>query len=284
MAASGGSAVPAAEGGSRDWGALSIAEQTLLRRAFSEAPLVSSIQHYGIALRWERVEGAPAARSLTEEEQVRLLPRMAEAALGLCEGGFLRVEAPGGSPVGTDALREVLADPVNWLWRPVPPPRYGLVAGQVARERWYEDALPIADTGGLPGWAELDVPQQEVLVCAAEASGMLTGPYGIWDELPQGLDDERRTSWVERQLAPLVPFVRAGLIEVQHYPDGASDEFSVIPLDDLHSALADPAVRYEGADAGEDWGVGVGCVFTHAGLAVWRGGWGRDWSARLTFG
>ncbi len=45
----------------------------------------------------------------------------------------------------------------------------------------------------------------------------------------------------------------------------------------LRSALADPTVRYEG----DDWGVGVGCTFTCAGLAIWRGGWSCAWSSRL---
>ncbi|MFB7511111.1 hypothetical protein, partial [Streptomyces broussonetiae] len=117
----------------------------------------------------------------------------------------------------------------------------------------------------------------QVLVCAAEASGMLTGPFGIWEDPPSDLSGTERLDWVDRQLAPLVPFVRAGWIEVQHHPDTDSDAFTVIPLGGLCSALADPIVRYEG----DDWGVGIGCTFTYAGLAIWRSGWSRAWSSRL---
>ncbi|MFI1105843.1 hypothetical protein [Streptomyces melanogenes] len=76
----------------------------------------------------------------------------------------------------------------------------------------------------------------------------------------------------------MIPFVREGWIEVQHHPDVHGDAFTVIPLDGLRSALADPAVRYEG----DDWGIGVGCTFTYSGLAIWRGGWSRAWGSRLT--
>ncbi|MEE4423502.1 hypothetical protein [Streptomyces bugieae] len=75
----------------------------------------------------------------------------------------------------------------------------------------------------------------------------------------------------------LAPFVRDDWIEVQHYPDTDSDAFTVIPIGSLCSALADPSVRYEG----DDWGVGVGCTFTFAGLTIRRGGWSHPWGSRL---
>ena len=46
------------------------------------------------------------------------------------------------------------------------------------------------------------------------------------------------------------------------------DAFTVIPLESLHSAFVDPAMRYQG----EEWGIGFTCVFTYSGLAVRRGG------------
>jgi hypothetical protein len=108
---------------------------------------------------------------------------------------------------------------------------------------------------------------------------MLTGQFGIWPDPPFGLDGAMVLEWADHQLAPLLPFARNGWMEVHHYPDEGSDAFTVIPLENLRSALADPAVRYEG----DDWGVGLTCVFTYAGWAVWRGGWSREWAKRLTF-
>jgi hypothetical protein len=68
------------------------------------------------------------------------------------------------------------------------------------------------------------------------------------------------------------------LIEVRHYPSSGSDSYTVIAVDVLGRALADPAIR-----EGEDWGVGVGCVFTLEGLATWRTGWAGAWNGRLSF-
>ncbi|MEZ0090236.1 hypothetical protein [Streptacidiphilus sp. EB129] len=46
------------------------------------------------------------------------------------------------------------------------------------------------------------------------------------------------------------------------------------------AAFEDPVIRYE---EGDEWGVGIGCIFTYAGLAVWRGGWSSEWARRLHF-
>lgn len=189
------------------------------------------------------------------------------------------------SPSSTDpiltgnALHAVLKDPANWLWAPRSDRRFALATPDAVRDYWADDAYPAVAADGFPAWEELSRAQREVLVCAAEASGMLTGPFGIWEDLPSGLVGAERAEWVDRQLAPLVPFVRAEWVEIRHYPHVNDDAFTVIPADDLRRALADPTIRYEG----EDWGVGVGCVFTDAGLAVWRGGWGRAWGGRLHF-
>ena len=157
--------------------------------------------------------------------------------------------------------------------------RFSLAAPPPVREHWFDGAHPTADTSALPIWDELSVEEREVLVCAAEASGMLTGAFGIWEEPPDDLDSAERLAWVDRQLAPLLPFVRKGWIEVQHCPDESSDAFTVIPLHGLRTALTDAAIRYEG----DEWGIGVGCIFTYAGLAVWRGGWSSEWERRLNF-
>lgn len=267
------------------WESLTIAEQTLMRRAISGYSLAGTVQNYGVALRWAGVADAPPPRSYTEDEQRALVPRLATVALDLAERGLLTVHegesyraVPPVLVVGQE-LVEVLTDPISWLWSPGPRRHFSLTAPQAVGERWFDGAHPTADTSALPTWDELSVEEREILVCAAEFSGMLTGAFGIWEDPPAALGTAERLAWVDRQLAPLLPFVREGWIEVQHCPDEGSDAFTVIPLEDLRTALADPAIRYEG----DEWGIGVGCLFTYAGLAVWRGGWGDEWGRRLDF-
>ncbi|MER5640021.1 hypothetical protein ABT095_24120 [Kitasatospora sp. NPDC002227] len=271
----------------RPWAALTVLEQTLLRRALEQLSLAGAVQHYATALRWSGGPEAPL-RSWTTEEQLELAPQAAATALALADQGLVTVrERQGWSAAETDPvlpgarLRELLADPAVWLRGPKDGHRYHLAAGEAARERWLDAVYPVAELAGLPSWDELSVPQREVLVCATEASGMLTGPYGIWADLPPGVGEAERLAVADEQLAPLLPFVREGWIEVQHRPDADSDAFTVIPLEGLRTALADPDVRYEGEDA-EEWGVGVTCCFTYAGRAVWRAGWSGGWAGRLT--
>ncbi|SOE25039.1 hypothetical protein SAMN05442782_1731 [Streptomyces sp. OK228] len=267
------------------WDSLTIAEQTLMRRAISGYSLAGVVQNYGVALRWAGAAQAPPLRSFTEDEQRALVPQLADVALDLTERGLLTVHegeshrAVAPVLVAGPELHEVLTDPTNWLWTARPHRRFSLAAPQHVREHWFDGAHPTADTSALPTWDELSVEEREVLVCAAEASGMLTGAFGIWEDPPDDLDSAERLAWVDRQLAPLLPFVRKGWIEVQHCPDERSDAFTVIPLDGLRTALTDAAIRYEG----DEWGIGVGCIFTYAGLAVWRGGWSSEWGRRLNF-
>jgi hypothetical protein len=98
---------------------------------------------------------------------------------------------------------------------------------------------------------ETEHAAREVLVCAAEASGMLTGAFGIWPDPPARLETNERQAWIEEQLAPLLSFVRTGLIEVRHFPSGDSDAYTVIAADSLGEALADPpsATATTGASA-----------------------------------
>ncbi|MFI6053234.1 hypothetical protein ACIBCO_24520 [Streptomyces violascens] len=270
----------------RPWNSLTTAEQTLLRRAMSEGPLAGVIQAYGMALRWTHAEEAPPPRSYSETEQRELVPLLGAVVRSLIDRDlviFREVEGMSPSPsdpaLTGDALHTVLKDPVNWLWAPAFERRFSLATPDAVRRHWADDAYPVADADGFPAWDGLSRAQREVLVCAAEASGMLTGPFGIWEDPPGELVGAERAEWVDHQLASLVPFVRAGWIEVRHYPGVNDDAFTVITVDDLHRIMSDPAIRYEG----EDWGVGVGCVFTNAGLAVWRGGWGHAWGRRLHF-
>jgi hypothetical protein len=268
------------------WASFTPAEQTLLRRAMSDSWLAGTVQVYGVDLRWAAADGAPPPRSYTEHEQRMLVPLLAAVAMDLVERGLLTVrESAGPRPSASDMavegsrLRAVLAKAENWLWSLDTAHQFRLSASQLVREQWFDDAYPTADSSGLPRWDELDVSQRRVLVCAAEASGMLTGPFGVWDGPSAEPDATQRMQWVDRQLAALLPFVRDGLIEVRRYSGAASDEFTVIAVDRLRDTLTDPTVWCSDLD----WGVGVGCVFTHAGLAVWRGGWSGAWNARLTF-
>ncbi|WP_354644354.1 hypothetical protein [Kitasatospora camelliae] len=271
----------------QSWDESTTAERTLLRAALWEQRLAGTAQRYGTELRWAGAAGVPALRSLTVAEQRALVPELAAAALGLAERGLLTVRVRKGVGAGPSdplldgaELRAVLADPGNWLWQASPYREFDLRTPEGVADLWYPVAFPVAEVDGLPSWDGLPRDRQEVLVCAAESSGLLTGPFGIWEGLPGGLDGADREAWVEGQLAPLVPFVREGWIEVRHFAAESEDAFTVVPLEGLRAAFADPVLRHDG---GSDWGVGFTCVFTHAGLAVWRAGWGAAWGSRLAF-
>ncbi|MFE9688987.1 hypothetical protein [Micromonospora sp. NPDC005806] len=268
------------------WESFTLAEQTLLRCAMSDSWLAATVQAYGVNLRWAGAVGAPPPRSYTEHEQHALVPMLAAVATGLVDRGLLTIRESANA-VSSDAdttldgsrLRAILTTADNWVWSPRRPSGIRLSATRTAHEQWFDDAYPTLDSSGLTQWDELGVDQRRVLVCAAEASGMLTGPFGILDGPPADLDAGRRLDWMDRQTAPLAQFVDDGLIEVRRNLDPAGDEFTVIAVDRLRDTLADPALWSDDLD----WGVGVGCVFTYAGLAVWRGAWSSAWNARLTF-
>lgn len=258
-----------------DWGSLTFAEQTLMRHASYGGLLAGCVQIHGIDLRWAGAADAPPLRSYTDAEQRALVPMLAEAALGLVGSGCLSIrESRWMSPSADDAIltdqqvRNVLADADNWMWNPGHSSGLRLEVPTAVREQLAEHAWPTADASGLPAWDDLTAVEQDILICAQESSGMLTGDFGDWPDPPAHLDAEGRRAFVDEQLAPLVPFVRAGWIEVRHIPDADSDAFTVIPLDALHTAFADLDLRYQG----EEWGIGFTCAFTHAGLAVRRGG------------
>ncbi|MEV4560316.1 hypothetical protein AB0K51_25420 [Kitasatospora sp. NPDC049285] len=268
------------------WNDLTTAEQTLLRRAVYGAGLAGTVQHHGTDLRWAGSPDAPP-RSLTRDEQLALVPRLAAVAADLAGRGLLTVHArqgryaePADPALTGDALHAALAEPDHWLWDPKRAHGHDLRAAEAADRHWRADVYPVGSADGLPDWDELSLDQQRVLVCADESSGMLTGPFGIWEDLPTELTGADRTAWVERQLAPLVPFVRDGWIEVQHHAAERGDAFTVVPLDRLADAFADPALRH---DDGDDWGVGLTCTFTYRGIAVWRAGWSSAWGRRLRF-
>ncbi|WP_329498889.1 hypothetical protein [Kitasatospora herbaricolor] len=259
----------------RSWDTLTVAEQTLLRAAMSGGSLAGRIQAYGTALRWAGAAEAPPPRSWTEDEQRALVPAFAALTLDLAERGLVTVRRLRGSfPAEDDPtvvgaeLRDLLGRPSTWLWNPRPPDRHRLTATEAVGEDWRRDRYAVPDAAARPAppaWEELDQDQRDVMICAREASGMLTGPFGIWADLPADLDESDRAGWVDAQFAPLLPLVRDGWIEVRYSPAPDRDEFTVIPFEGLRGAFADPALRRDDAD---DWGIGLTCVYTHAYLAL----------------
>jgi hypothetical protein len=119
-----------------------------------------------------------------------------------------------------------------------------------------------------PAWRELGEPERTILVSAMEASGMLTGPFGIWSQPDPALAAQQRLAEIDELLAPLLPLVRDELIEVQYRTDVRSDAYKVIPLDELRSAFNGTEIWHDHADA--EFAEGAHAVLTFAGYATWH--------------
>ncbi|SEM31405.1 hypothetical protein [Streptacidiphilus jiangxiensis] len=252
----------------RDWDSLTLAEQTLLRGGARNALPAWSPEHYSTARRWAGCADAPL-RSITVEEAERLAAELRPVALDLHDRGELFVaEATGKPPFHLhDRLppadqRAFLADPDNWRLAPTQKRRTVLDVDPALSEHLtsFVDRLPAE------GHPTFGPAEERLLVCAFEYSGWLTGAYGIWPDPPQDLDAAARLAFVDDQLAPLLPLVRNGWIEVRHVTATDSTEYTVIPADRLREAAADPSIRYEG----DAWGIGLTCCLTLAGVAAWR--------------
>jgi hypothetical protein len=208
-------------------------------------------------------------RNASVEEQRERVPELAAATRRLAGAGWLTVHRASGAPfvpaagpaVSGPELERAVADPAAWL---APPegrehPHLRLRATAEGRRRWEARAYA---PGAPPTIHELDLAEDEhrIRVCAMEASGWLTGPFGVLADLPAGLDGEELRTHVAAELAPLVRFVRAGMIEVLHVaePDGES---AVVPPADLLDAFSDRSLRCDDRD---DWGVGFTCVLTQS--------------------
>lgn len=256
-----------------------------MRRAFARHLLAGAVQHYGMALRWEGAVGGPPLRSYTEAEERELIPYMARVAANIVEQGLVAIHErssvssePGPALTGAK-LYSALAEPSTWLIRSNHQRILSLGATEIARRGLFAQANIAASLPGIPTWDELSVQQRKVLVCAAEASGMLTGPFGIWDDPPETLSNPDILVWVERQADPLIPFMRNGWVEVQHFAAVDDYSFRVIPPEGLYPALSDSSLRY----SGDEFGVGFTCIFTDAGRAVWNSNWSHAWNAVLRF-
>lgn len=255
------------------WNTLTVAEQALLRRAMSGHFLAGTVQYYGAALRWADAPEAPPPRSYTGREQRELVPRLAQVALELAGQGLIELRStesawypqPADPVVSGPELRRVLTEPDHWVWTTGSVRRFWLSAPDAVRARWQADAYPAPESGGFPDHAARTPAEEELFVCTAEASGWLTGSFGVLDGPQEEWGLAERVAWVEPQIAPLVPYVERGWIEVRYCP-GPEEDYTVVPADALVSTLADPGVWHED----DDWGVGITPVFTDAGLGAWR--------------
>ncbi|KOX05281.1 hypothetical protein [Streptomyces sp. NRRL B-3648] len=254
------------------WTSMAVAEQALLRRAMQRHQLAGMVQYYGAALRWAGDSEAPPPRSYTQGEARELVPRLAEAALGLVERGLLDVhQASGPWSASSDPvlsgreLHGVLTDPDQWIPTTPSTDRIWLSVPEAVDARFRAEAFPAPQSGGFPPAGERTGIEEELLVCTYEVSGWLTGPYGVLRSPEAEWSLEERLAWVEPQVAPLVQWAGKGWIEVCYFPDPKKG-CTVIPAGELLATLADPAVWHED----DDWGAGVTCCFTDAGLGAWR--------------
>ena len=165
-----------------------------------------------------------------------------------------------------EALRGVVMEPSHWLARQNAPVRHRLSAPEPVFEAFHDEAFPFDP--GLPPAAELNPAQHEILLCAKEFSGMLTGPFGIWDPPSAFLGPDARLAWADERLAELMPFVRRGLIEVRLFAGDGT--YTVISESGLRYAFAhDTGALWPD---GDDYFTGATCVLTFAGLAFARAG------------
>lgn len=257
------------------WSSLSAVEQSLVRGGLRRRSVAGLIQAHGMALRWSGADEAPLKGGYTYAEQRELVPLFAAAAVRLAARGVLTVRraSQGSGPEDTDQtlthaeLERVLRDPVLWIWDAREQARLWLDASEAAHEQWYRPAYFAMARPGYPAWSDMSEPEHAILLSAAEASGMLTGLFGIWSQPDPALSAAQRLAAVDELLAPLLPFVRDGLLEVQYRADARSDAYTVVAYDELRSAFTGTEIwRDDDADFSE----GACAVFTLAGYATWH--------------
>jgi hypothetical protein len=254
----------------KTWDELTVTEQVLVRRAVSGANPRGSAQHVTAVLRWAGSPEVARWRNASPEEQSARVPELAAATLRLVADGWLTLRrAPSTAFVQEDSpevagaeLERLVADPVTWV-RPWDDrsgvPVLALRATDAGRRRWEARAYaPDAP----PTIHQLDLTEDEdrVLVCAMEASGWLTGPFGILGDLPSELAGEELRAYVAAELAPVVRFVRDGAIEVLHVAEPDA-EGTIVPPEDLLGAFGDRELRCDDRD---EWGVGFTCILTQS--------------------
>lgn len=253
-----------------NWDELTVTEQVLVRRAVTGTSLRGSARHITAVLRRAGSPEVPERRNALPVEELERVPELAAATRRLVAEGWLTVRrAPstgfvqedGPAVTGLD-LEQVVTDPATWLMpsgngadRPV----LSLRATAEGRRRWEARAYA-PDAGATIHQLDLTQDEDRIRVCAMEASGWLTGPFGVLADLPPGLEGEESQAYVAAELAPLLRFVREGMIEVLHAvePDA---EGTVIPSVDLLDAFSDRELRCDDRD---DWGVGFTCILTQS--------------------
>ena len=261
--------------GLRPWSELSTIEQSLVRGGLREKHTAGTIQAHGMALRWAGVPGAPLNGGYSHADQCELVPEFAGAAADLIAQGVLRLQCTSASypqdsdnavPAGN--LDDVLRDPATWIWDAQETNRYWLDVPQPAHAHWQHPAYFATARTDYPAWHELGEPERAILVSAMEASGMLTGHLGIWSQPEPTLTASQRLAAIDALLAPLLPFVRDDLLEVQYRTEAHSDAYTVIPLHELRSAFNSTEIWHDHAEA--DLFEGAHAVFTFAGYAIWN--------------
>ncbi|MFJ9773995.1 hypothetical protein ACIRVF_22615 [Kitasatospora sp. NPDC101157] len=254
----------------RTWDELSVTEQVLVRRAVADTSPRGSAQHVTAVLRWAAAPEVPRRRNASAEEQSQRVPELAAATLRLVADGWLTlrrarstafVQEDGPEVTGAE-LEQLVVDTATWVWPSDDRsggPALSLRATDEGRRRWEARAY---DPEAQPTIRHVDLTEDEerVWVCAMEASGWLTGPFGILADLPSGLEGEELRAYVAADLAPLVRLVREGAIEVLHVAEPAA-EGTVVPLEDLLDAFGDRELRCDDRD---DWGVGFTCILTQS--------------------
>ncbi|GLW56022.1 hypothetical protein [Kitasatospora phosalacinea] len=241
-----------------DWHDLTLTEQVLVRRAVAGHQLGNTPQHVNSVLRWTGSPDVPAHRGATVSEQLARVPELAAATLRLVGAGWLTVHrgwyrSDGEQQVSGPELERALADPATWRYGG---PVLSVRATAEGNARWEAVAYPTGRRQQ-PQWAEFDEAEKAVRICATESGGWLTGPYGIFADLPTDLAGEELRAHVAAELAPLLRCVRAGSIEVHHFADPDSEHFAVVPPDELLDAFCDREVR---CDDSADRSVGFTCV------------------------
>ncbi|MFD8756008.1 hypothetical protein ACFV0O_34285 [Kitasatospora sp. NPDC059577] len=255
------------------WDDLTVTEQVLMRRAVSGHRLAGAPQHVAAVLRWAGSPDVAALRGATVEEQRARVPELAAATVRLVGAGWLTVhrgrpmvQSDDDPAVSGPELEQVVADPATWLHGPVGETVLTVRASDGGLARWEVRAYP---PGGrdAPVRERFSGAEEAVLVCAMEASGWLTGPFGIFADLPPELTGDERRAFVEEETAPLARFVGDGSIEVHHVARPDSADFTVVPLDDLVEAFCDRELRCDDSD---EWGIGFTCVLTQSPATALR--------------
>ncbi|MFJ1751760.1 hypothetical protein [Kitasatospora sp. NPDC088134] len=258
------------------WDGLSVTEQVLVRRAVDGTSPRGSAAHVGAVLRWAGSPEVPRRRNASPAEEMARVPELAAATHRLVAGGWLTlrralstafVQEDGPAVTGPELAR-LLAEPETWL---LPRrdrndlPVLSLRATGEGRRRWEARAYA---PDAAPTIHQLDLTPDEdrIRVCALEASGWLTGPFGVLADLPAALEGQELRAYVAADLAPLLRFVREGMIEVLHVAEPDA-EATVVPLADLLDAFADRELRCDDRD---DWGIGFTCVLTQSSANALR--------------